>query len=49
MVKDLGYAEPPWEPRVEENLSKAIELDVKEESAQPPKQFLNEDLEGMKQ
>jgi len=37
VVEDLGDAEPPWEPRVEENLSKAIEFDVEEESAQLPK------------
>ncbi|QHN76627.1 uncharacterized protein DS421_19g645540 [Arachis hypogaea] len=38
-----------WEVKIIENPSKKIEFDVEEESAQPPKQFLNEDLEGMKQ
>ncbi|XLU69868.1 hypothetical protein S245_028921, partial [Arachis hypogaea] len=49
VVEDLGDAEPLWEPRVEENSSKKIEFDVEEESAQPPKQISDEDLEGMKQ
>jgi len=49
VVEDLGDAEPPWEAKIIENPSKKIEFDVEEESAQPPKQFLNEDLERMKQ
>ena len=37
VVEDLGDVKPPWEPRVEENPSKKIKIDVKEECALPPR------------
>jgi len=48
VVENLGDAEPPWEPRVKGNPSK-IEVDVKEESAQPPKHIPYEELDGIEQ
>jgi len=49
IVEDLGDAEPPWEHRVEENPSKKIEFDAKEECAQPPKDIPYEELDGIEQ
>ncbi|QHN92984.1 uncharacterized protein DS421_17g588750 [Arachis hypogaea] len=49
VVEDLGDAEPPWEHRVEENPSKKIEFDAKEECAQPPRHIPYEDLDGIEQ
>jgi len=49
VVEDLGDAEPPWEPRVIENSSKKIEVNVEEECAQPPRHISYEDLEGIEQ
>ncbi|XP_072055504.1 uncharacterized protein [Arachis hypogaea] len=49
VVEDLGDAELPWEHRVEENLSKMIEIDAREGCAQPPRHVPYEDLDGIEQ
>jgi len=45
VVEDLGDAEPPWEYRVEENPSKMIEIDAREESAHLSRHIPYEDLD----
>ena len=47
VVEDLGNAEPLWEHRVEENPSKMIEIDAREESAHLPRHIPYEDLDGI--
>ncbi|QHN93848.1 uncharacterized protein DS421_17g596180 [Arachis hypogaea] len=49
VVEDLGDAELPWEHRVEENPSKMIEIDAREESAHLPRHIPYEDLDGIEQ
>ena len=49
VVEDLGDAELPWEHRVEENPSKMIEIDAREESAHLPRHIPYEELDGVEQ
>ncbi|QHN93124.1 uncharacterized protein DS421_17g589990 [Arachis hypogaea] len=49
VVEDLGDAELPWKHRVEENPSKMIEIDAREESAHLPRHIPYEDLDGIEQ
>ncbi|RTK55701.1 hypothetical protein DRJ74_15385, partial [Enterococcus faecalis] len=49
LVEDLGDAEPPWESRVVENSAQKFAVDVKEDSAQPPKHVPYEELDGTDQ